>query len=44
MKRGTFEVKKVSWNEMLKMIESGEISHSGTLSAVLKAKMYFDKL
>jgi len=36
------DVKKVSWNEMLKMIESGEISHSGTLSAVLKAKMYFE--
>lgn len=36
------EVKKVSWEKLIEMIETSEISHSGTLSAVLKAKLYFE--
>lgn len=36
------EIKKVPWKKIMEMVESGEISHSGTLSAILKVKLYFE--
>lgn len=37
------ELKKTSWPKLLGMVKSGEISHSGTLSTILKAKLYLEK-
>lgn len=34
---------KYTFEEVLKMVEKGEVSHSGSLSTILKAKLYFEK-
>lgn len=42
---GEREIKMIkrTFDEVLDMVEKGEISHSGSLSTIFKAKLYFDK-
>lgn len=43
--KGESEIKMIkrTFEEVLKMVEDGLISHSGSLSTILKAKLYFEK-
>lgn len=43
--RGEREIQMVkhTFEQVMKMVEDGSISHSGTLSTILKAKLYFEK-
>ena len=42
--KGESEIKMVkhTFEEVLKMVENGSISHSGSLSTILKAKLFFE--